>query len=970
MNPFIISLAIRLTVLLIAGGLIAIAVHRSTHAVRHIVIAATLACVVALPAMMVLVPEWRVGVLPSVQPLDALFTAVPTVAPLRTTPAAAAPRSRESIHPVLVTSQVEPAASSARVAAALPAERPSFAAPHFSMTVPQIALAIWLVGVAIGLLWIAAGRFGLARVRRRATPLTSFEWRTILETEAMHAGVARHVALLTSPAVSMPVTWGVLSPVIVLPEASEEWTHERKRVVVMHEMAHIARRDSATQLLATLACVAYWIHPLVLIAARRLKAECERACDERVLERGTPAADYAAHLLEVARLSRSFGAASIVSVAMARPSQLEGRLLAVLRAKPRRAQISPRTRILATISAAAMLLAVSAFRPVAREAHARSAKPAVTSRLRVSATPSAASSAEHSVAQSRAIHVTATATATNSAISTATESATSTAAVAPVIANTNTNSATPDSVFQKTVTVHPGGTLTLDLDTGGEVEITGTDESTVSVTGSLGGRDWRETLVNLGETNGDARLESRYEGSSSRMSFENSFTIHVPKHFNVRLTSSGGSVSINGVEGRFTGSTGGGKIAIDHTTGEAELSTGGGDIRVSNSHLDGSVSTGGGQVRFENVTGGIAPSSGSYGFRSFGSNFSSPEEFELLSSSDTDEASMRRSRVAMDRARATMKRAQITMERSRGTMERQGFKFRDSSKFRDGYKFRDSSSMMDDSAEMERDGIKMKHGFSMSFDDGAMAESDSAMDHGREKFERMRKRMMRDRGDMDSANIIIERNRGSMDQGEALELNLEPMRKSLESMKKMKLDLGGLQDVERLSQLDKFIVIDKDGGAIRLLRAPNGARLSTGGGAIVVGRAHGAVLANTGAGDISIAEADAAAHATTGAGNVMITTVGDAAHPVDVSSGSGNVELVLPKGANATLDLETAYTENFGKHTKIKSDWPLNVTETQDWDDSQGTPRKYVRVRQNIGKGGPVIRVRTVNGDIKLKQGS
>jgi len=68
-------------------------------------------------------------------------------------------------------------------------------------------------------------------------------------------------------------------------EAAHAWTHERKRVVIMHEMAHIARRDSATQLVATLACVAYWIPPLVILAARRLRAECERACDERVLER-------------------------------------------------------------------------------------------------------------------------------------------------------------------------------------------------------------------------------------------------------------------------------------------------------------------------------------------------------------------------------------------------------------------------------------------------------------------------------------------------------------------------------------------------------------------------------------------------------------------------------------------------------------------------------------------------------------
>ena len=63
------------------------------------------------------------------------------------------------------------------------------------------------------------------------------------------------------------------------------------------------------------------------------------------------------------------------------------------------------------------------------------------------------------------------------------------------------------------------------------------------------------------------------------------------------------------------------------------------------------------------------------------------------------------------------------------------------------------------------------------------------------------------------------------------------------------------------------------------------------------------------------------------------------------------MELVLPKDANVTLDLETSYTENFHKKATIKSDLPLEITESPDWDDSHGTPRKYVRVKQSIRKG-------------------
>ena len=126
-----------------------------------------------------------------------------------------------------------------------------------------------------------------------------------------------------------------------------------------------------------------------------------------------------------------------------------------------------------------------------------------------------------------------------------------------------------DSIFEKTVTAQPGGTLDLDLDTGGDITIVGSDDQKVSVRGKLGGSDWRETSVELEEEDGSARLVSRYEGRSGTQQFDNAFTIRVPKRFNVRLSSAGGDVRIENVEGSFRGQTGGGAIALEHATGEA-----------------------------------------------------------------------------------------------------------------------------------------------------------------------------------------------------------------------------------------------------------------------------------------------------------------------------------------------------------------------------------------------------------------
>jgi hypothetical protein len=165
-----------------------------------------------------------------------------------------------------------------------------------------------------------------------------------------------------------------------------------------------------------------------------------------------------------------------------------------------------------------------------------------------------------------------------------------------------------------------------------------------------------------------------------------------------------------------------------------------------------------------------------------------------------------------------------------------------------------------------------------------------------------------------------------------------------------------------------LIRIDQAGGKIDVPAAPHGARLTTGGGEIHVGPANGLVYASTGGGDIEIGPVDGAVDATTGSGNVTLTLRPTGAEPTTVTTGSGRVVLLLPATASAQLDLETAYTENLGRRTRIDGDWPLSTTETDHWDDAQGTPRKYVRVRQSIGNGGPLIQVRAVNGDIEVRR--
>ncbi len=87
-------------------------------------------------------------------------------------------------------------------------------------------------------------------------------------------------------------------------------------------------------------------------------------------------------------------------------------------------------------------------------------------------------------------------------------------------------------------------------------------------------------------------------------------------------------------------------------------------------------------------------------------------------------------------------------------------------------------------------------------------------------------------------------------------------------------------------------------------------------------------------------------------------------------SGLGRATLLLPDDISATLILETAYTENFSRRTRIDNAFGGTVTETPDFDSREGTPRRYVRSRMTIGRGEGTISVRVVNGDIVVRRTS
>jgi beta-lactamase regulating signal transducer with metallopeptidase domain/DUF4097 and DUF4098 domain-containing protein YvlB len=584
-GPAIVTMIVmKATVVLAIGSLAALVARGAGAAVRHAIVALTLAAALALPLGMLAAPDWRVGILPSPTARQDVLGA----------PAGDARVSRAAALPA--TSAETPAdltGSSATIASnSQAAVEPASTA--LSRMADLLFPITWLVGLLSVLAWMIVGRIGLRRIASTATSLDATEWRRLLDEERRRAGVEGPVIVLSSDHVSTPLAWGTRSPTIVLPAESVNWPLEHRAVVLRHELAHIARGDALTQMLAGITCAVYWFHPLVWIAARKLRAEQERACDERVLSSGTPPAEYAAHLLEVARSARALGAHGLVSLAMARPSQLEGRLLAVLHASTAGHRVSPAARRVGIASAFLVFVALSAFTPMPR-----------TSALPRAVTPTIIA------AQFVPPRSPATVEKTGAPSSSKSVATSSTKAGATSWTKVGAANGAMDSSYERSVDVRSGETLVLDLRTGAGLTITGWDQNRVQVSGRLGGRDWRDTEVNLERTSSGARLSTRYSGQSRSQSSSHHFNIRVPKRFNVRVSSAGGGISISGIDGEFSGSTGGGPISVSDASGRASLSTGGGFVRVTDSNLSGSVSTGGGGVRLRGVRGGLRGSSGS-----------------------------------------------------------------------------------------------------------------------------------------------------------------------------------------------------------------------------------------------------------------------------------------------------------------------------------------------------------------------
>ncbi|MEP6506928.1 MAG: M56 family metallopeptidase [Gemmatimonadales bacterium] len=222
---------------------------------------------------------------------------------------------------------------------------------------------LYLAGFLAALSPLIAGIIRLNVLARRARRSTNGRWVDLVSVTPSIAHFAGRVRIVESEDATMPMTWGILEPTLLVPAASGDWPDWKCRNILLHELAHVERRDCLTQFVAQLACAVYWFNPLVWVAAHRMRVERELACDDRVISAGSIASDYASNLLDVARSLRSPSFTFSTAIAMARPSQLSGRLLAVLDATRNRSGVTRGIRASVSCAAVAVVIPMSFIIP-------------------------------------------------------------------------------------------------------------------------------------------------------------------------------------------------------------------------------------------------------------------------------------------------------------------------------------------------------------------------------------------------------------------------------------------------------------------------------------------------------------------------------------------------------------------------------------------------------------------------------
>ncbi len=318
-------LAIKSTAVISLGLLLWLILRRAPASARHMVLGATLVAMMLLPVIAVVSPPLQLTVqnhhVQAAAPGDAQISLTEFGSAISTTEATSA-----------TTSKTAPETSSRSVA--------------------DYLIATYLCGVALVLLHLLIGIGRVSLITRRARHSTSGNWQGLLPGQ--HRDRAQ---LMITGELDAPLTWGARNPVVLMPADAKLWNDQDVQNALLHELAHVERRDWLMQIIARLICAVYWFNPLVWLALHHLTLEAELAADDRVLVNGAAPEGYAEQLVTLSQKSRGTHL-PIAATTMAEQSFLSRRVYSILNSGEQRMPLNQINKyaLLSIVTFSAMLI--------------------------------------------------------------------------------------------------------------------------------------------------------------------------------------------------------------------------------------------------------------------------------------------------------------------------------------------------------------------------------------------------------------------------------------------------------------------------------------------------------------------------------------------------------------------------------------------------------------------------------------
>jgi beta-lactamase regulating signal transducer with metallopeptidase domain len=251
--------------------------------------------------------------------------------------------------PVKASAVAEPVMQAMPVTTAMPPPEPVRALWTWDAVIERLPM-LWLGVAALMLVRLAWSALSLGRLKQRLKRCECDEVASV----ARELGLKHVPRLFVGAADAVPMVWGVWKPCLLLPCGFESWSSEKRRGVLLHELAHLRRRDPLALWLAQTVKALHWFNPLAWLTLRQMRADQERACDDAVLRHGVRASDYAQALLDLSRHNRVAPGLALCALTITRCAPVESRVRAVLDAKCCRDALT--LRWLAGMTALAMLL--------------------------------------------------------------------------------------------------------------------------------------------------------------------------------------------------------------------------------------------------------------------------------------------------------------------------------------------------------------------------------------------------------------------------------------------------------------------------------------------------------------------------------------------------------------------------------------------------------------------------------------